>query len=333
MYRVLVVLALWVESALFPFPALTAMAAGPTVEITEWMVPWENTRPRDPWYGPQDKVWFVGQAGDYVATFDPKSGEFKRYDLEDGAGPHTVVVDEAGAWYAGNRVRHIGLIDPKTGNRKIFELPGDGYRDPHTMAFTREGNIWFTVQHGNQVGFLKRDTRKITLYDLESSSSRPYGLAVDSRDLPWFTLFGTNALGTLDPSTGRVKEIRLPRSESRPRRLAITPDGMVWYVDFAQGYLGRYNPGTGAVEEWPTPGGRASGPYAMGADALGRLWFVETGLKPNRFVGFDPKTETFTTAVPIESGGGVVRNMMFHKPTNSFWFGTDANTIGRARVR
>jgi virginiamycin B lyase len=77
-----------------------------------------------------------GAGRDYVATFDPKSGEFKRYDLEEGAGPHTVIVDEAGAWYAGNRVRHIGLIDPKTGNRKIFELPGDGYRDPHTMAFT-----------------------------------------------------------------------------------------------------------------------------------------------------------------------------------------------------
>jgi virginiamycin B lyase len=324
-------------AAAFIFSPLAGSAVpganGPAVEITEWKVPWPDSRPRDPWYGPGDKVWFVGQVGDYVATLDPKTGEFKRYGLEEGAGPHTVIADEAGAWYAGNKVQHIGRIDPDTGQREIFGLPGDGVRDPHTMAFTREGDIWFSVQHGNQVGHLKRETREITLYDIDSPRSRPYGLVVDEKDRPWFTLFGTNAIGTIDPATGKVSEIRLPRSESRPRRLDITADGMVWYVDFAHGYLGRYNPVTGAVDEWPTPGGRASGPYAMGADAQGRLWFVETGTTPNRFVGFDPASEKFTAPAPIGSGGGVVRNMMFHERTGSFWFGTDTNTIGRTTVR
>lgn len=314
-------------------PLAAAEVKEPAVEITEWEVPWPDTRPRDPWYGPEDKVWFVGQVGHYVATLDPKTGAFKRYDLEKGAGPHTVIVDEAGAWYAGNRVQHIGRIDPQTGQREIFELPGDGVRDPHTMAFTKQGDIWFSVQHGNQVGHLKRETREIVLYDIASPRARPYGLVVDEQDRPWFVLFGTNALGTIDPATGQITEIRLPRSEARPRRLAVTADGMVWYVDFAQGYLGRYNPATQAIDEWPTPGGRASGPYAMGADAQGRLWWVETGIMPNRFVGFDPASERFTAPVAIGSGGGVVRNMMFHQGTGSFWFGTDTDTIGRATVR
>jgi virginiamycin B lyase len=316
---------------LFPFMTPAAdKVGGPALEITEWEVPWSNTRPRDPWYGPQGKVWFVGQTGHYVATLDPQSGEFKRYELKDGAGPHTVIADETGAWYAGNRVQHIGLIDPATGDREVFPLPGDGTRDPHTMAFTRDGDIWFSVQHGNQVGFLQRETREITLYKIATPRARPYGLVVDDQDRPWFALFGTNALGTIDSATGKVGEVRLPRSESRPRRLAVTADGMVWYVDFAHGYLGRYNPKTAAVTEWPMPGGRACGPYAMAADAQGRLWYVETGVRPNRFVGFDPKTEAFTEPLPIGSGGGVVRHMTFHAGTNSIWFGTDANTIGRA---
>lgn len=306
---------------------------GSLLEITEWEVPWADTRPRDPWYGPEGKVWFVGQTGHYVATLDPLNGEFKRYELEDGTGPHTVIADKTGAWYAGNRTNHIGHIDPATGKREIIQIPGEGARDPHTMAFTRSGDIWFTMQHGNQIGFLKREGRAIKLYAIGTPRARPYGLVVDARDQPWFVLFGINALGTIDPVSGKVREIRLPRAESRPRRLAVTDDAMVWYVDFAQGYIGRYNSATNAISEWPMPGGRASGPYAMGADARGRLWWVETGIRPNRFVGFDPQTETFTEPVFIGSGGGVVRHMMFHPGTNSFWFGTDTNTIGRARVK
>ena len=32
------------------------------------------------------------------------------------------------------------------------------------------------------------------------------------------------------------------------------------------------------------------------------------------------------------SGGGAVRHMVYHAPSNSMWFGTDTGTIGRARL-
>src|SRR5690554_2894918 len=72
------------------------------LEIREWLVPWANTRPRDPDKAPDGSVWFVGQIGNYVARFDPDSGAMKRFEIP-GAGPHTVVVDSDGyPWYAGN---------------------------------------------------------------------------------------------------------------------------------------------------------------------------------------------------------------------------------------
>ncbi len=54
-----------------PPPPITAAfpAPGDTVEIQEWLVPWPNTRPRDPYVGPDGLVWFVGQKADYVASF------------------------------------------------------------------------------------------------------------------------------------------------------------------------------------------------------------------------------------------------------------------------
>lgn len=311
--------------------AETADAA--VLELTEWKVPWANTRPRDPWRGPDGRVWFVGQTGDYVGTLDPATGTFDRIDLQAGAGPHTVITNDSGAWYAGNRAQHIGRIDPASGDIEIIPMPGEGARDPHTMDFTSTGDIWFTAQQGNQIGFLDVAKREVTLYELSAQRSRPYGLVVDSDDRPWVALFGTNRLATVDPDSREIQEIELPRAEARPRRLAVTADGSVWYVDFIEGYLGRYDPSSGAFDEWQSPGGPRAGLYAMGADGQGRLWIVETGRVPNRFIGFDPKRQRFTPPVEIDSGGGVVRHMSFDAEANAFWFGTDANTIGRAVVR
>lgn len=302
-----------------------------SVSITEWTVPWENSRPRDPYVGAEGLVWFVGQKGDYVARLDPTTGDFKRYDLDSGTGPHTVIVDERGVWYAGNRARHLGLLNPDSGEITKIMMPGDGPGDVHTMDFTDAGDIWFTLQGANQIGFMAAGNREVTLHDVPTDYARPYGLLVADDNRPWATLFGSYKLARASREGG-VTEIELPRENARPRRLALTEDGMVWYVDYAQGYLGRYNPGTGKFSEWRTPAKKNSRPYGMGADHKGRLWFVETGLSPNRLVGFDPETETFTEPVDIESGGGTIRRMHFDAERKALWFGTDTNTIGRALI-
>jgi len=299
------------------------------VEIKEWDVPWENTRPRDPWVGDQ-RIWFVGQRGDYVASLDPTSGSFRRYDLDGGTGPHTVIADKRGAWYAGNRAGHIGLVHPETGAIEKIPLPGDGPRDVHTMDFTSDDDIWFTVQGGNKIGLMEAGSRDVTLFEVPTPNARPYGLIVGADDRPWATLFGTNKLATV--ADGAVREIELPREDARPRRLAITDDGRVWYVDYAEGYVGRFDPKTDAFKEWRTPAAGNARPYAMTADDRGRLWFVETGPQPNRLVGFDPASESFIGPIEIPSGGGTVRHMVYDPETRSIWFGTDTNTVGRARL-
>ena len=58
-------------------PRAGSTVAVAPVEITEWTVPWEKTRPRDPFVDASGKVWFVGQAGNYIAWLNPANGEFK----------------------------------------------------------------------------------------------------------------------------------------------------------------------------------------------------------------------------------------------------------------
>lgn len=299
--------------------------------ITEWLVPWPSSRPRDPHVDTDGRVWFVGQNDDYAAFLEPASGEFKRFDLPAGAGPHNLIAGEH-VWYAGNADAHIGKLDKASGEVTVFEMPVSQARDPHTLIFDQEGDIWFTVQRGNYVGRLVTATGDVQLVRVPTANAQPYGIVIDPANQPWFVEFGTNKLARIDRASLEIEEFVLPRAGTRPRRIGVDSKGTIWYVDYAQGYLGRFVPGPDEVTEWRCPGGAGARPYGMAVDDRDRIWFVETGRSPNRFVGFNPRTEQFFSVVDIPSGGGSVRHMYFHAPAREIWFGTDRNTIGRAAL-
>jgi virginiamycin B lyase len=298
-----------------------------------WSTPWDGTRPRDPFADQQGHVWFVGQVGNYVARLDPKSGEFKRYDIEEGTHPHNLVVDATGrVWFTGNANGRIVRLDPATGKLTNYAMPDPKVRDPHTMTFDKNGDAWFTAQGAGVVGKLTTADGKIRLWKMEPNS-RPYGILVDSKGRPWFDLFGTNKIGTIDPKSGEFSAFTLPNDRARPRRIAITADDAVWYGDYTRGYLGHLDPKTGKVEEYALPSGPGSLPYAMTSDDRGRIWLAETGPQPNRLVAFDPAQKRFTETITIAADkANTIRHMTFDKASRQIWFGGDANMIGRVAV-
>ena len=311
-------------------------AANETVDIREWEVPWSDSRPRDPFVEPSGRVWFVGQRGDYVASLNPEDGEFERFDLEAGTGPHNLIVagdgDDAIIWYAGNRNALIGRLDPRTGEIQKFQMPIEAARDPHTLVFDAAGDIWFTVQGGNFVGRLATDSGEVSLLEVPTRNARPYGIELNSQNEPWAVAFGSNRLLRIHRDKWSLEEVELPNAKSRPRRMAITSDDRVWYVDYALGRLGRYSPQDNSFKEWDLPSGTESRPYGMAVDRDDRIWLVETGVMPNRFVGFDTQSEKFISGTDIPSGGGTIRHMYYHEPSGAIWFGTDTNHVGRAKV-
>jgi virginiamycin B lyase len=110
-------------------------------------------------------------------------------------------------------------------------------------------------------------------------------------------------------------------------------DGAIWYVDYTRGMLGKLEPAAGTFREWPAPGGAPSLPYAMAVDDRDRIWFVESGMRPNRLVGFDTKAERVVSVTPFGAPANTVRHMYHDAKAGELWFGTDANTIGRATLR
>ncbi len=310
-------------------PCAVAQQDLPTID--EWTVPWENSRPRDPYVDSAGMVWFVGQRNHYVASLNPENGSFRQLVLDPGTGPHNLIVaGDHTIWYAGNLRMHIGHMDTAKGAVHKVPMPDKTARDPHTLVFDDAGNIWFTVQGGNFVGKLTVANERVDLFEVPTPRARPYGINIAGDGTVWVAEFGTNKLLSINPATFELKETELPRAATRPRRLEVTSDGMIWYVDYAEGQLGRLNPNSGEIQEWPLPGGNRSRPYGMEVDGDDRLWMVETGSRPNQFVGFDPRSESFFGRTPIPSGGGSVRHMHYDAATNAIWFGTDTNTIGRA---
>jgi virginiamycin B lyase len=322
-------------AALAVLSAVPAVAQDASLEPKEWTVPWEKTRPRDPIMDQSGRVWFVGQVGNYIAYLDSKSGQFKRYQIDDHTLPHNINVDErGGVWFTGNGNGKLYSINPESGTLSTIPLD-PAVRDPHTMTWDKNGIAWFTAQQSNYVGRLERATGNVRLWKMPTNGARPYGIVIDSKGQPWFDEFGTNKIGTIDPKTLELKEYPLPNDRARPRRIALTSDDAVWYGDYVRGYLGRVDRKSGAVEEWALPSGATSLPYAMTSDDRDRLWLAETGVQPNRLVAFDAKTKSWVASFPVPSNGSdrnTIRHMTFNRATREIWFGTDAGTIGAVKV-
>ena len=316
-------------------------AQGPTANVTqfdpkEWEVPYgASGRPRDPYADAQGRVWFVGQAGNYIAYLDSKSGAFKRFEIDSGTHPHNLVVEKGMVWFTGNRNNRIVKLDPSNGKLTTYMIPDSTVRDPHTMIFDpKSGVAWFTAQGAGTVGRFEPTTGKFRLWKT-GARTRPYGIVIDSKGQPWFDLFGTNKIGTIDMKTMELKEFTLPSDSTRPRRIAVTSDDQIYYGDYTRGFLGHLDPKTGKTREWKLPlGGRAL-PYAMATDDKDHIWVAQNGHSdvPASLVAFDPKTEKFVAEIPVgKTGPNTIRHMTFDKATRQIWFGTDQGAVGKVSV-
>ena len=191
-----------------------ASAQQTPVPSAEWEVPYggASARPRDPYVGPDGNTYFVGQVGNYIARLDPRTGEFKKYDIDAGTNPHNLIVDPSGmVWFAGNANGMIGKLDPRTGAITRYPMPDPRVRDPHTLIFDAKGDIWFTAQNSGAVGHLETRTGKIRLA-FTGAGTRPYGIVINSKGVPWFDLFGTNKVAHIDPNSFEITTVTLPKA-------------------------------------------------------------------------------------------------------------------------
>jgi virginiamycin B lyase len=303
-------------------------------DLREWAIPWGGSRPRDPFPDRDGRIWFVGEAGNYVARFDTKSSEFKRFEIDAGTNPRDVVIANGAVWFTGTGTGRIVKMDASTGTLRRFKIPDSTIvRDPHAIVVdTTSGIMWFTADSARTVGRFDPATGGFMLWNMKRGA-RPDGIALDSRGRPWFAEFGTNTIGMIDPTARSSQHYPLPDSLARPRRIGVTSDDAVWYGDYRRGYVGRLDPATGSVEEFAMPSGADSRPYGLTVDDRDVVWIAETGVSPNRLVAFDTKRRTWGPAIAVGDGApNAIAHMAFDRQARQLWFVTQQGTIGRISV-
>src|SRR6266850_1860264 len=163
-----------------PRPAAKIVEGPVQASIKLWDVPTPGSRPHDPMAAKDGSIWYTGQLANVLGRLDPKSGEIKEFRLKR---PHTAP---------------IGKLDPKTGAVTEYKMPDPAAKDPHTLIFDHDGILWFTVQQGNFVGRLDPKSGEIKLVHPPTANARPYGMAVNSRNVVFLVEFGTNKVASID---------------------------------------------------------------------------------------------------------------------------------------
>jgi len=269
-------------------PGATGVAL--TGKITFFDVPVPAALPHDPAVDPHGYIWFTLQNVNRVARFDTKMTQWRLFTPPTAnSGPHGLVSDAQGnIWFTENFAGKIGRIDAQTGD--VTEYPVPGVADPHTPILGPDGALWFTAENANVITRMDTVTEKMTSFAVPTQNALPYGIALGADGLIWFCEFGSNRIGRIDPDTGAVQEFILDDATARPRRLVTLRDAL-YFTDYAGGRLGRFDLATHEFKLWPTPSGATAKPYAINADSVGNIWYVETGV--NKLVRFDPRTEKF----------------------------------------
>jgi virginiamycin B lyase len=315
-----------------PRPAAAIIPGPVEATIKEWPVAMPGSRPHDPMAARDGSLWYTGQLANELGRLDPATGQVKEFKLNPMTGPHGLTEDKDGnVWFTGNFAGLIGKLDPRTGTVTEYKIPAPGAKDPHTITHDHDGVFWFTAQVANKVGRIDPKTGDIKIVTPPTPNARPYGIAVNSKNVVYFVEFGTNKVATIDSKTMDIGEFPLPDPAARPRRLAIGADDAIWYSDYARGYLGRLDPATGQVKEWLSPSGPKSRPYGI-VFTKGAVWYNESGAKPNTIVRFDPKTEKFQSwAIP--GGGDIVRNMDVNRDGNPVMANSLVNQVGIVEIK
>ena len=94
---------------------------------------------------------------------------------------------------------------------------------PSTITTGPDGALWFTEQHGPNIGRITT-AGVITEFLVPTPRSDPYGLTFGPDGALWFTEYSGNKIGRIT-TAGVITEFPVPTVASQPYGLTFGPDG------------------------------------------------------------------------------------------------------------
>jgi virginiamycin B lyase len=127
------------------------------MEIHEYVLPHEETRPRRIAIDTDDVLWYSDYSRGYLGRFDPKTGKATEWPSPGGrkSQPYAITFSNGIIWYVESAVKPNALVrfDPKTEKFQTWVIPGGGGVVRNMMA-TREGNLVMAESGLNMVALV-----------------------------------------------------------------------------------------------------------------------------------------------------------------------------------
>ena len=214
-----------------------------------------------------------------LVEFEPDTGVFHRYKMDDGFYPHTIRTDDHDrVWFTLALSSQVAMFDRETSKFTYYDLPSRGVKEWAALKI-----IKFRLGHGF-VGS-RPD------FDWQTSGfPMPYGIDVSPVDgSVWVARLYADDIAKIDPETGEVTMI--PTPFNGPRRLRIDAQGNIWIAAFSDGQLATYDPEVGEFTLYDLPVVSET-PYALNVDRKrGVVWV--NGNQSDTILSFHIESETW----------------------------------------
>jgi virginiamycin B lyase len=179
-------------------------------------------------------VWATG--GPAITELDPKTNEFKHYDL---GGTYGVTFGQNGdVWFTSFVIDGpIGRIS-KDGVLSKFYPPTKG--KPQRLVLDKDGNVWFTERQGDKLGRFDPKTETFKEFPLPGPDASPYAINIDRDGMIWYSSHEQDTMNRFDPKTGNVTEYPFPQSEISMREFFMDSKGRMWFASSDNNKVGYF---------------------------------------------------------------------------------------------
>lgn len=160
-----------------------------TNELTEWVIPTNESQPCYTMVDANDNVWFAERAGNKIGRLNPYTNEITEWTIPTPeAYPSGLYVTGGLVYFAEYAARKIGCLDPNTNQVTQWSLSGVPGVEIYGMFVDPGGNAWSTSQYVNPyfqqystLYIYRLNVNNIFTYWTLQPASTSFGVTVDTK--------------------------------------------------------------------------------------------------------------------------------------------------------
>jgi virginiamycin B lyase len=214
-------------------------------------------------------AWFTDPTEVQISRILP-SGEIKSFPLGTPIARlgRLAVAPDGAVWFAESTAYGFTRLKDGVLTRNVPKSVRGG---PYGVAVDAKGDVWGTLQSGNQLVKISPG-QEIAEYEIPTPGSSPSDVAADGAGNIWVLEFRSNKIAKF--SGGKFSEFPVPGEWSGLSGIAAGPDGSVWFGLLRLNAIGRLRDGQFKIFALPRKDAR---PYTIATDRMGNVWYADIG--------------------------------------------------------